>query len=316
MKLNLTEKKILYELDTNAKFPGSQIAKKLKISPEAVNYNIRNLESKGIITDYIAVSDFSKLGLSHYKFNLKFNHLNDKVRQEVVDFLKKEKAVKWIADCEGTFDLMFSVRCKTISEFENLKSNLFYKFDKYLNKKTIAVVSEAVTYTRGYILNKEKDEFNLYSGSEEIQLSEDEHKILDAIGSNCRKTIPNLSKSLNLTPRVIRYAIKQLEKKEIISGYKLAVDYQKINYLFFKLFINLQSASKTRINSLKQYCKQHPNFTYWVKVIGSWDMEHELEVKNMKEFYAILKDIRNNFSDIIQTMDSVMITHEHKLIHA
>lgn len=314
--MNLTDKKILFELDNNARLSGSQIAKKLKLSPEAINYNLRKLEQQGIITDYITVTDFSRLGLTHYKFNLKFNHLNDKVRLEVVDFLKKEKSVKWIADCEGTFDLMFSVRCKTLSEFENLKSDLFYKFDKYLNKKTIAIVSEAITYTRGYILKSQKNEFSLYSGSAEMPLSEEEIKILDAISSNCRETIPNLSKKLDLTPRIIRYAIKQLEKKKVISGYKLAIDYQKINYLFFKLFINLQSASQSRINSFKEYCKQHPNFTYWVKVVGSWDMEHEIEVESMKEFYKILKDIRNNFSDIIQTMDSVNVTHEHKLIHA
>ncbi len=315
-KMNLTDKKILYELDKNARLSGSQIAKKLQISPEAVNYNIKKLENQKIITDYITVTDFSKLGFTHYKFNLKFNHLNDQIRKEVVDFLKDNKSVKWIADCEGSFDLMFSVRCKTLSEFESLKSELFFKFDKYLNRKTIAIVSEAITYTRGYILDKPKEEFNLYSGSEIIELSNEELKILEAIGSNCRETIPNLSQKLNLTPRIIRYAIKQLEKKKIISGYKLAIDYQKINYLFFKLFINLQSASKERINSFKEYCKQHPNFTYWVKVVGSWDMEHEIEVESMQEFYKLLKDIRNRYSDIIQTMDSVNITHEYKLIHA
>jgi len=45
-------------------------------------------------------------------------------------------------------------------------------------------------------------------------------------------------------------------------------------------------------------------------------MEHEIEVGNMQEFYAILKDIRNKYSDIIQTMDSVLITHEYKLVHS
>ena len=320
--LTKTEQKILFELDKNARLSGSQIAKKLKYSPEAVNYNIRNLEKKGIITDYITVTDFSKLGLTHYKFNLKFNNLNEKIRKEVVDFLKTKKSVKWIADCEGNFDLMFSVRCKTCSDFEKLKYDLFYNFDKYLNEKTIAIISEAVTYTREYILhsdeqtNFEKNEFILYSGSEQINLTKEELKILDSIGSNCRKSIPQLSKELNITPRIIRYTIQKLEKNKIISGYKLAIDYQKINYYFFKLFINLRSASQERINSFKQYCKQHPNFTYWVKIIGSWDMEHEIEVENMQEFYKIIKDIRNKYSDIIQTMDSIMVTNEHKIIHA
>ncbi|MBT4824645.1 Lrp/AsnC family transcriptional regulator [Candidatus Woesearchaeota archaeon] len=314
--LTKTDKKIMFELDKNARLSGTQIARKLKYSSEAVNYNIRKLEKQGIITDYITVTDFSKLGMSHYKFNLKFNHFNDEIRKEVVNFLKKEKTVKWIADCEGNFDMMFSIRCKTLKEFEDLKTKLFFEFDKHLNKKTIAIVSEAITYTRGYILGKSKKEFVLYSGDDEIKLSKEELSILNAIATNSRASIPELSKELKITPRVIRYSINKLEKNEIISGYKLAIDYQKMDYYFFKLFINLQSASQKRINSFKKYCEMHPNFTYWVKVIGSWDMEHEIEVANMKEFYNILNDIRNKFSDIIQTMDSVMVIKEHKLVHA
>lgn len=314
--LSKTEKNILYELDSNARQSGSQIAKKLQYSPEAVNYNIRKLESQGIITSHITVTDFSKIGMTHYKFNLKFNHLNDKIREEVVNFLKKEKTVKWIADCEGKFDIMFSIRCQTLKEFENIKTKLFLKFDKHLNQKTIAIVSEANTYTRGYFLNTVKKEFPLCSGSNKIEITEEEKTILKAIASNCRRSIPELSKKLNITPRVIRYSIAKLEKNKIISGYKLAINYQKINYLFFKLFIHLQNASEKRIRTFKQYCKQHPNFTYWVRVIGSWDMEHEIEVEKIKDFYKIIKDVRNKFSDIIQTIDSVIITHEYKLIHA
>ncbi len=314
--LTKTDKNILYELDKNARLSGTQIANKLKYSPEAVNYNIRKLENQGVITDYIAVTDFSKLGLTHYKFNLKFNHLNENIRKEVVDFLKKEKSVKWIADCEGDFDLMFSVRSKTLKEFEKLKTSLFFEFDKYLNKKTIVTVSEATMYTRGYITNKDKKEFVLYSGSDEIVVSDEERLILDSLAVGCRASIYELSKKLGITPRVIRYAIKKLENKKIISGYKLAINYSKMNYLFFKLFINLQSASDSRIFAFKQYCEQHPNFTYWVRVIGSWDMEHEIEVPSVQEFNKLLGEIRRNFSDIIQTMNSVMITHEYKLIHA
>jgi len=316
MKLTLTEKKIIDQLDRNARLSGSQIAKKLNISPEAVNYNIRKLEQANIITGYITLTDFSTLGLTHYKFHLKLNHMNEKIRQEIVAYLKKNTYVKWLADCEGTFDINFSVRCKTIVEFEKLKSELFFKFDKYLHRKAIATISATETFSRGFILHKPKDSFTLYSGKKKISLSNDEIKILDAISSNCRQTIPNLSKELKITPRVIRYSIAQLEKKKVITGYKLALNYQKLGYLFFKLFVNLRSASPKRILSFKQYCSQHPNFTYWVKVISEWDMEHELEVESMSEFYSILKDIREKYSDIIQTMDWITITHEHKLVHA
>ena len=34
-------------------------------------------------------------------------------------------------------------------------------------------------------------------------------------------------------------------------------------------------------------------------------MEHEIEVQSMQEFYKLIKDVRNKYSDIIQTLDSV-----------
>lgn len=316
MKLNLTEKKILYELDTNARLSGSQIAKKLKISPEAVNYNIRKLEHANIITGYVTLTDFSKLGLTHYKFHLKFNHLNETIRDEIIPYLRKNSYVKWLADCEGAFNLNFSVRCKTIPEFQKLKSELFFKFDKYLHQKSITIISHTDTFTRGFILKKPKTSFVLFSGKEAINISKDEEKILATLSTNCRQSIPQLSTQLNLTPRVVRYTISQLEKKQVITGYKIALNYQKIGYLFFKLLINLRSASAKRIASFKEYCKGHPNFTYWVAVIGEWDMENEIEVENMQEFYTILNDMRNKYSDIIQNIDWVIITKEHKLIHS
>ncbi|GAG44749.1 unnamed protein product, partial [marine sediment metagenome] len=44
----------------------------------------------------------------------------------------------------------------------------------------------------------------------------------------------------------------------------------------------------------------------------NWDIEPEFEVYNVEEYYKIIEDIQNNFSDIIKKIDTIMITKEHK----
>ena len=71
MKLDIKDKKILYELDKNAKISASDVAKIVLLSKDAVGYRIKNLEDKGIIRGYRAVVDLTKLGYSLFRVYLK-----------------------------------------------------------------------------------------------------------------------------------------------------------------------------------------------------------------------------------------------------
>ena len=75
-KLDLRDKRILMELDTDATQPLKAIAKKLGISKEAVAYRIRQLEKKDIIVNYIALSHFTKTGLIHFKIYVQFSRIS------------------------------------------------------------------------------------------------------------------------------------------------------------------------------------------------------------------------------------------------
>ena len=55
---------------------------------------------------------------------------------------------------------------------------------------------------------------------------------------------------------------------------------------------------------------------HWLKVLGEWDLELEIEAPSVEEFYKISNEIREKFSDIIQTFDSVLVSEEHFLTHA
>ena len=70
-KLTRTDKKILYHLDIDARINYSELAKKVKTTKQVVRYRIQRLEKLEVIKNYYAIIDYSKLGLTKYRINLK-----------------------------------------------------------------------------------------------------------------------------------------------------------------------------------------------------------------------------------------------------
>ena len=52
-----------------------------------------------------------------------------------------------------------------------------------------------------------------------------------------------------------------------------------------------------------------------MKVFGQWDYEPEFEVHNEKEFDNILRELNDAFSDVIQKIEVITITKEHKFVY-
>ena len=62
MKFDYYDKKILFELDKDARITTSSLAKKIRKSKQFVDYRIKRLEQEKIISGYISVIDYSRLG--------------------------------------------------------------------------------------------------------------------------------------------------------------------------------------------------------------------------------------------------------------
>ena len=108
MRLDIKDKKILWELNSNCRQTNSEIAKKILLSPEAVLYRIKKLENGGIITQYQTIIDLSKLGIVQFKICLSLQYLDKEKIEKIIDKLKKEEKVKWIVSTQGNWDLILS----------------------------------------------------------------------------------------------------------------------------------------------------------------------------------------------------------------
>jgi len=82
-RLDLKDRKILYQLDLDARQTDSQIAKKVGLSRDAVRYRIAKLLEEGYINYFMTVLNSMKLGFEWYRTFFKFQNMTVK-KEEVL----------------------------------------------------------------------------------------------------------------------------------------------------------------------------------------------------------------------------------------
>ncbi len=316
--IDLKDRKLLYELDANSRAPLSKIAKKIGLSPEVVNYRIKRLEKEGIITQYQIIVNLSALNILQFKICLSFQHMNSEKLENTLEKIKKIHSVKWIVSCKGNWDLIISLETDCIENIDTLKNEIISFFGNNISNKAISILVEAQTYNRDYLIDT-KDSFSrsriIMKKGKEQEIDDLDLAVLKKLAENARKSIVDISAELKQTIRVINYRIKQLEKKKIILGYKVAINYDKLGIKFFKTFVYLDNPNKERVDALIAYLEQNKNVIHHVKVLGNWDLEPEFEVYSEEEFDNILQNIKDKFSDIIKGIDIITISKEHKFVY-
>lgn len=313
IKLDLKDRRILYELDQNSRQPNSQIAKKVKLPASVVNYRINRLVKEGIITRFVTVVNYSKFGITTYKVYVQFQGINEQKEKELITYLNNNQKINYVATYSGHWDLVFAVYTKKVSEFDKVMDEFLNKYSVYILNKALSILIEVEIYKRGYILEKQGTAIARFGGKiEEVELGKKDIEILKILENDARTSIVNIARKLNTTSRIVNYRIKQLEKKGVIITYRIDMNHSLLGFEFYKAFITVGNYVENKEKSFRIYCRRLPTCLHLVKSIGNWDYELEFEVRSHTEFNKILKDMRAYFGDFIKKIDNVLIEKEHK----
>ena len=114
-KINSTDNTILKELSRNGRIPVISLAKKVRLTPSAVIYRIKNLEKKGIIQGYRANINFRRLGFEYYKIMLSLKDLS--VKKSLYSWIKANKNVVYFDGFIGGYEFEFDIEIESFSKF-------------------------------------------------------------------------------------------------------------------------------------------------------------------------------------------------------
>nr|MBA4405443.1 hypothetical protein [Nanoarchaeum sp.] len=310
MQLDLKDKKILYQLDLDSRSSANKIAKTVGLSKDAVNYRINNLIKNGIIKNFYTVLNTPQLGFMHFNTLFRFRTISKEIKKKFIDYCINNKRVIWCVSCYGSWDFGVSFLAKNLEDYNLFIQDVLNNFGEEIHEKVVSLIVDSPTYSRDYLINKTAGKEFVYKTSGDNKIDETENKILKLISQNANLNVVQIASKLDLSVDVVRYRINQLIEKNIIQGFRINIDTEKIGYLYYKLLFTLKDLSHDREVQFKEYSKRNPNIIQFIKYIGKWEIQLELEVESESDLFKIIEEIRNNFGDIIQTYEILKLKEE------
>lgn len=316
-KLDLKDKKILYQLDLNARQTDSQIARKVKLSRDSVRYRISKLVEQGHINYFMTILNSMKLGFEWYRTFFKFQNLTIEKEEDIIKWLKERAS--WITKVEGIWDLNTGIFCKNAYEYRDIINEFLVKYGKYIDKYDVAIVTRMWHYHRDYLLDKKSKNskpdlmgFDEKTNYKAEKIDEVDYKILSVLLKNARMKTIDIARKIRTTEIVVRYRINNLIKKGIILGFRPFLNINKLDYIYFKIHFTLQNLTPEKKKRLFDYIHTHPNTVHTTELVGGADLETEFQVKSNEELYDHIEKMRKTFGEIIRDYEFMQYTQEYK----
>jgi len=147
VELDDTDKKILGELAINARINIVDLAEKLKITRDIVNYRIKKLTDQGVIVQYRCYLDLPKIGINHYKIIIRTQNLNEHEEEKLKQYCLTHKRATQFLRLIGSWDIEI--------EFETQGEDELYKILTELRKEFSHIIRDfdILRITHNYKLN-------------------------------------------------------------------------------------------------------------------------------------------------------------------
>ncbi|MFC1742028.1 Lrp/AsnC family transcriptional regulator [Nanoarchaeota archaeon] len=311
--LDLKDRKILYELDFNARQTDSEIAKKVKLSREVVSYRISRLIKKGIIKNFVTILNHNALGYLAFRIYFKFREVSKEKEDEIVGFLKDK--VAWLVRVRGNWSFNCMIFTTNVFELEKFINSLKKRFQKNLLDTHFSLITRIIHYRRGYLLDKKQDTSRYDVMGEVVNtvtLDDTDLNILDAVQNNARLSSIEIANKIRISERVVRYRMKNLIKNKVILGFRSILNLEKLGISYYKIHFKLNRYDET-IKKIDTYIHLHPRVIYKTETIGGWDLELEVQVPSSKDLYAFIDGFTRDFTGLIDDYEIVEYDKEYKL---
>lgn len=312
-KLDLLDKKIMYELDLNARISARQLAKKLKKSKETINFRINRLIKNNYLKGFYTVFNTSKLGWYYIKVYIKFKNITPEKEKELFNYLQNQAHVAYLASLEGYYDCIFLIMVKNTQDMIDFLYPFMKLYGEFIQQKDICTFlrSHRLTY-RFLHPGKEKKDLTYPIILEDYKLDEIDKKIHYILSTQARLPLIEIAKKIKVDHKTIKYHIKKLEKDNIIISYATGPNFDKLGYQFIQINISLKDP--TIKNSIVEYFDSTNKCGFAAELLGKYDLTIELHVKNNEELKKIIDNFRVKFVNKYNDYDISTITKEYVML--
>ena len=315
MRIDKTDYKILYELDSDARQSYARLAQKVRLSQESVRYRVNRLVQNNVIQKFFTVIDGSKLGFAFYKILLKLQNVNENKQQEMIQYFINHKQVVWVASLDGSYDIGITILGEHILQLNRFMEEMNEKFSFHFNRRFFSVNVLGEFLTRNYFIQKKRQVTHQTSYSIELpkaEVDEIDLQIIRELTEDGRRSAVEIARKIGVSPDTILQRKKHLEKEKVITKYNILTNPDALDMIRYKVLIHLNIFNPERTMKFVDFCRGENNIVYIIKALGQWNYELDIEVDSIDDYRKIMMQMMNDFSDIIRDYDSLIIRKVYK----
>lgn len=316
MQLDQKDRQIIYFLDFDARMPLSTLAKKLSISKQVAKYRIDNLIKNLVIEGFYTDINPSKTGFDIYLVYLAFHHLSLEKEREFIRHLANQQGVGLNVSTTGAWNHTVGIWSKNIVHFKNQYKQIMKQYEEFISSKTIMIQTDFYYYKPKQLFEEKINKKIVMHGSEEkADLDDIDKKILRELSKDARVSLVDLAAKVKLTATAIKDRIKRLEEAKVILGYRVMINYPLLDFLHYRVFLKLDHLTEKVENKLIEYLGARKEIISITRTIGFCELEFRAIVKDIHEFYALMDQLRKEFTDNIKSYDSILYYKFHNTLN-
>lgn len=302
-KIDIKDRKILYELDLNCRQSNSQIGKKVGLGRDVVSYRIGKLIKNGVITNFYSVIDTFRLGYNVFRLYINFHYVTPEIKKEIIDYFVNYNYSWVVVTVKSEIDLDVVIWVKNIYEFYKFWDQTLDKYEKYIEKHAISIYIKSSVFMKSYLLSdKSKTDkrrfFDMNCGVKPVDIDETDYFLLNEIAENARIPLVDLGEKLDCSSQKINYRLDNLVEKGVLKAFRVNIDPAKLGLQKYKVDIYLKNHELKK--PVFSYLSKKDYIEFMNFALGWADLEPEFVVKDFNELLQILDEINQEFSGAIK----------------
>lgn len=307
-KLDAYDKKILFELDIDSRTSASQIAKKLKIPKETVNYRIKRLEKHGWVNRLYTIFNASLFGYSYYRVFLKFYKLTASTETEIIDYITNDPTCANLRTMEGQFDMVFLTIQKNPAELKGFLQCFFNLYGMDVEEKNVQMMIKTHKLNQKFLYNGRtiKKTCN-HMDTKEYMLDNTDLGIMKAISTDARTKLSDIAQSLQRDSRLVEYHLRKMVRLGIIVAYTIDLNLTKLKRERIQIDIALNDPIV--IPNIINFFDKTNTCLFIHEMLGKYDLSVEIYVENDEMLRDILEKFKEHFLEKYAYYD---VSHVYK----
>jgi Lrp/AsnC family leucine-responsive transcriptional regulator len=146
-----------------------------------------------------------------------------------------------------------------------------------------------------------------------MKLDKKDILIIYLLSKNSR--VPNnyISKKLKISNETVKNRIKKLEKNGIIKAYKTNINYKKLGFLEYDIYLKFKNYNQKELKGIIKIICNNKYVTWVGTCFGRYDLRVSIIVKNTYEINNFLKDVKNKTSKYFLDYKILSLIEKYKI---